>query len=110
MFDGINLRKFDLKLVIMTLTIAVIGIFAIGSAQESLQTKQMAGVIAGGVAMIVISFFNYSFLLKMNWLMYIANLGLLWQCFFSETILMARRDGLRSVHCAFNLPKLPKFC
>ena len=60
MFDGINLRKFDLKLVIMTLTIAVIGIFAIGSAQESLQTKQMAGVIAGGVAMIVISFFNYS--------------------------------------------------
>lgn len=82
MFDGINLRKFDLKLVIMTLTIAVIGIFAIGSAQESLQTKQMAGVIAGGVAMIVISFFNYSFLLKMNWLMYIANLGLLLAVFF----------------------------
>ncbi|MBR3509547.1 MAG: rod shape-determining protein RodA [Lachnospiraceae bacterium] len=82
MFDGINLRKYDLKLVIMTLTIAVIGIFAIGSAQESLQTKQMAGVIAGGVAMIVISFFNYSFLLKMNWLMYIANLGLLLAVYF----------------------------
>jgi rod shape determining protein RodA len=42
----------------------------------------MAGVIAGGVAMIVISFFNYSFLLKMNWLMYIANLGLLLAVFF----------------------------
>ena len=82
MIDGINLRKYDLKLVIMTLTIAVIGIFAIGSAQESLQTKQMAGVIAGGVAMIVISFFNYSFLLKMNWLMYIANLGLLLAVYF----------------------------
>ena len=82
MFDGINLRKYDLKLVILTLTIAVIGIFAIGSAQESLQTKQMAGVIAGGVAMIVISFFNYSFLLKMNWLMYIANLGLLLAVYF----------------------------
>ena len=82
MFDGINLRKFDLKLVIMTLTIAVIGVFAIGSAQESLQTKQMAGVIAGGVIMLVIAFFNYSFLLKMNWLMYIANLVLLLAVFF----------------------------
>ncbi len=82
MFDGINLRKYDLKLVILTLTIAVIGIFAIGSAQESLQTKQMAGVIAGGVAMIVISLFNYSFLLKMIWLMYIANLGLLLAVYF----------------------------
>ncbi|MBR4734317.1 MAG: rod shape-determining protein RodA [Lachnospiraceae bacterium] len=77
MFDGIRLMKYDLKLVIMTLTLAVIGVFAIGSAQESLQTKQMAGVIFGAVVMIVISFFNYSFVIKMNWLMYLGNLGLL---------------------------------
>ena len=77
MFDGIQLRKYDLKLIILVLTLSVIGVFAIGSAEESLQSKQMAGVIAGAVAMIVISFFNYSFLLKFHWLMYLANLGLL---------------------------------
>ena len=82
MFDGINLRKFDLKLVIMTLTLAVIGVFAIGSAQESLQSKQLAGVIAGAVIMIVISLFNYSFVLKFYWLMYAADLGLLLAVFF----------------------------
>ncbi|MBQ1850267.1 MAG: rod shape-determining protein RodA [Lachnospiraceae bacterium] len=82
MFDGINLKKYDLKLVIMTVTLAVIGTFAIGSAEESLQSKQMAGVIAGVVAMLLVSFFNYSWVLKMNWLMYIANLGLLLAVYF----------------------------
>ena len=82
MFDGINLKKYDLKLVIMTVTLAVIGTFAIGSAEESLQSKQMAGVIAGVVAMLLVSFLNYSWVLKMNWLMYIANLGLLLAVYF----------------------------
>jgi len=77
MFDGIRLRKYDLKLVALVLTLSVIGVFAIGSAEESLQSKQLAGVIAGGVFMIMLSFFNYSFLLKFHWLMYLANLGLL---------------------------------
>ena len=102
--------KYDLKLVIMTLTLAVIGVFAIGSAQESLQTKQMAGVIFGAVVMIVISFFNYSFVIKMNWLMYLGNLGLLLAVIFWGMIPMERSVGLRSVLCVFSLPKLPKFC
>lgn len=77
MFDGINLRKYDLKLVVLVLTLSVIGLFAIGSAEESLQSKQLAGVIAGAILMIIISFFNYSFVLKFHWLMYLINLGLL---------------------------------
>ena len=82
MFDGIRLRKYDIKLVILVLTLSVIGVFAIGSAEESLQSKQMAGVIAGAVFMFIISFFNYSFLLKFNWLMYLGNLGLLLAVYF----------------------------
>ena len=82
MFDGIHLLKYDVKLVIMTLTLAVIGTFAVGSAEESLQSKQIAGVILGAVAMLVISFFNYSFLIKMNWIMYLGNLGLLFAVYF----------------------------
>ena len=82
MFDGISLKKYDIKLIIMVLTLSVIGVFAIGSAEESLQSKQMAGVIAGAVFMLIISFFNYSFVLKLYWLMYIANLGMLLAVYF----------------------------
>ncbi len=82
MFDGIRLRKYDVKLVIMVLTLSVIGVFAIGSAEESYQSKQMAGVIAGVILMVIVSLFNYSFILKLNWLMYLANLGLLMAVYF----------------------------
>ncbi len=77
MFSRIELKKYDFKLILYVVTLSVIGIFAVGSAQESVQTKQIAGVVAGFIFMIIISIFNYSFLLKMNWLMYLANLILL---------------------------------
>ena len=82
MFDGIRLRKYDIKLVIMVLTLSVIGVYAIGSAEESYQSKQMAGVIVGVILMVIVSLFNYSFILKLNWLMYLANLGLLLAVYF----------------------------
>ena len=77
MFKNYRLRDYDFKLVLMILALSGIGIMAIGSAEESLQTKQFWGVIAGTVIMVVLSFFNYSMLLKLNWLMYIGNLVLL---------------------------------
>ena len=76
------MRKYDIKLVLLVLTLSVIGVFAIGSAEESLQSKQMAGVIVGVIAMFIISLFNYSFLLKFHWLMYLVNLGLLLAVYF----------------------------
>lgn len=77
MFRNYRLRDFDFKLVIMVLALAGIGVVTIGSAEESLQTKQLVGVIAGAVIMIGLSFFNYSIYLKLNWLMYLGNLVLL---------------------------------
>ena len=82
MFEGIHLRKYDLKLIILVVTLSIIGVFAIGSAESSLQSKQMAGVIAGAILMVIISFFNYSFVLKFHWLMYILNLALLLAVYF----------------------------
>ncbi len=73
---------YDFKIVFMVLALSTIGLMAIGSAEESLQTRQLAGVIAGTVAMIIISFIDYSLVLKLNWLMYAGNLALLiavWQ-------------------------------
>ena len=87
MFKKYRIRDYDFKLVLMVLAMSTIGIFAIGSAEESLLTRQLAGVIAGTFLMIVISFFDYTFILKLNWLMYAANLVLLvavWQ-FGDET-------------------------
>lgn len=82
MFKRYRIRDYDFKLVLMILAMAAIGVIAIGSAEESLQTRQLAGVIAGAFAMIIISFFDYTMVLRLNWLMYALNLILLvavWQ-------------------------------
>lgn len=77
MFKHYRLRNYDIKLVIMILALSIIGVFAIGSAKESLQNKQLFGVIAGIILMIIISFFDYNWVLKFYWVMYIFNIGLL---------------------------------
>lgn len=82
MFKRYRIRDYDFKLVLMVLALSIIGVIAIGSAEESLQSRQLAGVIAGAFVMVVISFFDYTMFLKLNWLMYAANLVLLvavWQ-------------------------------
>ncbi len=77
MFKRYKIRNYDFKLIIMILLLATIGVFAVGSAEESLQSKQMFGVIAGSVIMIVISLMDYKWLLRLNWIMYLGNLILL---------------------------------
>ena len=82
MFKRYRLRDYDFKLVFLILALSAIGVIAIGSAEESLQTRQLAGVVAGAFLMIVISFFDYTWILRLNWLMYVGNLVLLvavWQ-------------------------------
>ncbi len=77
MFQDYKLRNYDFKLILMVLALSIVGVLAVGSAEESLQTKQILGVVAGMVLMIGISLFNYKWLLKLNWFMYIGNLLLL---------------------------------
>ncbi|MGN1144983.1 MAG: FtsW/RodA/SpoVE family cell cycle protein [Acetatifactor sp.] len=77
MFKRFRIRDYDFKLIIMVLALAGIGVMAIGSAEPALRNKQLAGVAAGAVIMIALSFFNYSFFLKLHWLMYLGNLALL---------------------------------
>ena len=77
MFKNYKLRDYDFKLILMVLALAAIGVVAIGSAEESLQSRQFFGAIAGFVLMIVLSFLNYNSLLRLYWLMYAGNLALL---------------------------------
>lgn len=70
-------RNYDFVLVILIWAISAVGIMAVGSAEESLQTKQLMGVIMGTVLMLVISLMDYTALIKLYVLMYLGNLGLL---------------------------------
>lgn len=77
MFKNYRLRNFDLKLILMVMALSAIGIMIIGSAKESLQTRQLFGVLAGFCIMMFLAFFDYKFILKFYWLIYFVNLGLL---------------------------------
>lgn len=77
MLKRYRVRDYDFKLVFMLVAISVIGILAIGSAQESVQQRQIMGLIFGFFLMIVISLFDYSVLLELYWIFYFLNLVLL---------------------------------
>lgn len=72
-----HIRDYDFKLIILVVALTVIGIFAIGSAEESLQSRQIAGFVFGFFLMVVLSLFDYSIILRFYWIMYILNLALL---------------------------------
>jgi len=67
MLKRYRIRDYDFKLVIMLVAISVIGILAIGSAQKSVQDKQIMGLVLGVFLMIVISLFDYTALLGLYW-------------------------------------------
>ncbi len=77
MFTKFRIRDYDFKLVFMILALTAVGVLAIGSAEPALRNRQLAGAVAGAVIMIIISFFNYSWVLKFYWVMYLLNLALL---------------------------------
>ena len=64
MFKKFRIRDYDFKLIFMVVALSIIGAYAIGSAQPSLQSKQFAGILGGILIMFAVSVFNYSFLLK----------------------------------------------
>lgn len=77
MLKQYKLRNYNFRLVFYVITLTIIGILVIGSARESVQDKQILGLVLGLVAMTVISLLDYSFLLRFSWLFYILNIGLL---------------------------------
>lgn len=77
MLKRYRLRDYDFKLILMLIAITVVGIMVIGSANESVQSKQILGFVMGLFLMIVISLFDYTSLLNLYWIMYFVNLVLL---------------------------------
>ena len=72
-----HIKDYDFKLIILVVALTWIGIFAIGSAQESLQSRQVAGFVFGFFLMVVLSMFDYSIILRFQWILYAINIVLL---------------------------------
>lgn len=77
MLKHYRIRHYNFKLVFLVLALATIGVIMVGSAEPALQSRQIAGFVAGIFLMIVISLFDYSVILKLYWLIYGFNLLLL---------------------------------
>lgn len=72
-----NFRNYDVFLVLLLFAITTIGIFAIGSAKESVQSRQIMGFAFGAILMFALSVIDYNFILKFQWPIYTVNLILL---------------------------------
>lgn len=77
MLKQYHIREFHFKLVLYALILSGIGILLVGSAERSLQNKQVLGLALGLVVMLVVSLVDYSFLMNFCWIFYVLNLGLL---------------------------------
>lgn len=77
MLKQYKLRFYNFRLVLLLLALSTIGVLLVGSAMESLQKKQMMGVILGIVIMLVVSLMDFSWILNFTWIMYVFNLVML---------------------------------
>ena len=77
MFKRYDFKQYRFSLILYLCAVTIIGILVIGSAKESVQNKQILGFILGIVAMVVLSFIDYSFLLRFHWLFYLAAIGVM---------------------------------
>lgn len=77
MFRQYKLRNYNFKLVFLVLALAVIGIIAVGSAEEDLQSRQIVGFAVGAAAMIFLSLLDYTLILRFYWVIYALNIVLL---------------------------------
>ena len=77
MLKQYEIKNYRFRLIIYVTALTLIGISVIGSAQKSVQNKQILGLCLGLFAMVVVSVIDYSFILRFSWLIYLFNIGLL---------------------------------
>ena len=77
MFHNYKFKNLDIKLIIAVIALTIVGIFIIGSANESNQQKQILGMILGIITMAIMSLIDYEFLLHFHWVYYVMVVVLL---------------------------------
>lgn len=77
MLKRYKIKNYNFRLIIILIAISSIGVLLVGSANQALQRKQLIGVIAGLILMVIVSLMDYSWLLNFYWLIYAVDLILL---------------------------------
>lgn len=72
-----NVKEYKFNLVITVMALTILGILVVGSAKESVQNKQIVGMVIGIVAMVVISLIDYVWILNFYWILYGLNIVML---------------------------------
>ncbi|MDO4522873.1 MAG: FtsW/RodA/SpoVE family cell cycle protein [Eubacteriales bacterium] len=77
MLKQYRLRDYKFRLILWVIALSVLGIMIIGSADKDVQQKQIIGLIAGLLLMVIVSLIDYVWLLKFYWIFYFIGLALL---------------------------------
>ena len=72
-----RLRDYNFRLVLWLLMVSGVGVLLVGSARESLQSRQLMGVGLGVAVMIIVSLMDYSWILNFYWIIYGFNIIML---------------------------------
>ncbi len=72
-----RIKDYNFRLVLWLITLSIIGVLLVGSAESDLQTRQLFGVIFGIIVMVIVSLFDFSWILNFAWIVYVANIILL---------------------------------
>ena len=77
MLKQYKLKNYHFQLILYVSVLTIMGIMIIGSAKESVQSKQILGFVLGLIAMVVVSLIDYSFILRFKWIWYAIMIVLL---------------------------------
>lgn len=72
-----KLKDYKFSLVILVLTISLIGILVVGSANQSYQNRQIVGVVLGLCVMAVVSLIDYVWIVGFYWILYFSSVFML---------------------------------
>ena len=72
-----KLRDYNFRLIFFLVVLSCIGVTLVNSADPTLRNRQMMGMIAGVILMVIVSLMDYSWILNFYWLIYAFTIGLL---------------------------------
>lgn len=77
MLKQYKLKDYNFRLVLWLCSLSAIGVLLVGSADASLELRQLGGVILGLTVMLILSLVDFSWILNFYWLIYAGNILLL---------------------------------
>ncbi len=87
-----HIKNYNFTLVALVFSLSILGIFVVGSARQIYQSRQIFGVIFGLFVMVVVSLFDYVWVLEFYWLIYLAAVASLGSVsLIGQTVNGARR-------------------